>query len=154
VAGADDVASMVRVVNEAFAVQTFLDGPRTDAQEMAEMLKQGEFLVAEDSDGRMLACVYTECHGERGYFGMLAVDPAQQGRGLGRMMVDAVEYHCRQRGCRYMDISILSLRTELPPFYRKLSYVETGTEEFRPSRPLRNGVECHKIVMSKTLSQV
>jgi hypothetical protein len=50
-----------------------------------------------------------------------------------------------------MDITVLSLRTELPPFYRKLGYVETGAEEFRTSRPLKDGVQCHCIVMSKAL---
>ena len=50
-----------------------------------------------------------------------------------------------------MDITVLSLRPELPPYYRKLGYVETGTEEFHPSRPLKAGVECHCIRMTKVL---
>jgi len=50
-----------------------------------------------------------------------------------------------------VDIVVLSLRTDLPPFYRKLGYVETGREEFRTSRPLKDGVECHGITMSKAL---
>jgi hypothetical protein len=51
-----------------------------------------------------------------------------------------------------MDIAVLSLRHELPPFYRTLGYVETGTEQFHPSRPLRPAVECHCIIMSKPLA--
>jgi len=82
---------------------------------------------------------------------MLAVDPSRQGTGLGRLMVEAAENHCRQRGCTWMDISVLSLRPELLPFYRKLGYVETSTEEFHPSSPLKSGFECHSIVMSKRL---
>jgi GNAT superfamily N-acetyltransferase len=87
----------------------------------------------------------------RGYFGMLAVCPAQQGTGLGRRMVEAAEQRCRKHGCHAMDINVLSLRPELRAFYRRLGYVETGSEEFRPSRPLQPGVECHCIVMSKKL---
>jgi hypothetical protein len=51
-----------------------------------------------------------------------------------------------------MDITVLSLRPELPPFYRRLGYLESGTEEFRPSRPLKSGAECYCIVMSKGLT--
>lgn len=146
-----DMASMIPVVNAAFAIETFLDGTRTDEERMAEMMRKGEFLLAEREPGRIAACVYTELRGEREYFGMLAVDPSEQGTGLGRRMVEAAEGHCRRHGCKAMDITVLNLRPELPPFYRELGYVETGTEEFHPSRPLKDGIECHCIVMSKAL---
>ncbi|HUO60248.1 MAG TPA: GNAT family N-acetyltransferase, partial [Candidatus Acidoferrales bacterium] len=89
----------------------------------------------------------------RGYFGMLAVDPSRQGTGLGRKMVDAAEDHCRRVGCTHVDINVLSLRTELPPFYRKLGYTETGTEELHPVHGLKPGLKCHVIVMSKSLAK-
>jgi GNAT superfamily N-acetyltransferase len=142
---------MIPIINAAFAVETFLDGTRTDEVRFEEYKKSGEFLVAEDGSGKIVASIYIELRGDRGYFGMLAVDPTQQGRGLARLMIEAAEDHCRECGCKQMDINVLSLRPELPPFYRKLGYAETGTEEFRPSRPLKGGVECHAILMSKPL---
>jgi ribosomal protein S18 acetylase RimI-like enzyme len=146
-----DMAAIIPVVNAAFAIETFLDGTRTDEERMAELMQAGEFLVAEDMSGRMVASVYTEVRGERGYLGMLAVAPARQGTGLGRQMVEAAERHCRGRGCKHMDMKVLSLRPELLPLYRKLGYVETGTEEFHPARALKSGVECHCIILSKAL---
>ena len=146
-----DMSRIIPVVNAAFAVETFLDGTRTDAERMAAMMLDGEFLVAEGDDGEIAASVYTKISGERGYFGMLAVDPSQQGTGLGRTMIEAAEDHCRAGGCKFMDIAVLSLRDELPSLYRKFGYVVTGTEEFRPSRPLKPGVECYAIKMEKGL---
>lgn len=151
IATAHDVAEIIPLVNAAFAVETFMEGPRTDEKGMAEMMRKGQFLIMEDDQGRIVASVYVEKRGARGYFGMLAVDPARQGRGMGRAMVEEAEIYCRLQGCTYMDISVLSLRPELPPLYRKLGYAETGTEEFHPSTPLRSGVACHCIVMSKKL---
>jgi len=142
---------MIRVVNSAFAVETFLEGTRTDAERIAEMLGKGEFLVAESPGPQLVACVFTQSRGDRGYLGMLAVDPSAQGRGIGRAMVGAAEAHCRRAGCLRMELSVLSLRPELLPFYKRLGYVETGREEFVPSRPLKAGIECHKILMSKSL---
>jgi GNAT superfamily N-acetyltransferase len=146
-----EMPQIIALVNSAFAVETFLDETRTDEGRLMEMMRKGNLLVADDGWGHLLAAVYTEIRGPRGYFGMLAVDPAHQGEGLGRTMVTAAEDHCRRQGCKAMDITVLSLRPELPPFYRKLGYSETGTEEFHPSRPLKPGVECHSIIMSKPL---
>lgn len=147
----DDMSEMVPVVNAAFGFETFLEGTRTDEKRMAEMMTAGEFFVAEDDAGRVIASVYTEVRGERGYFGMLAVDPARQGTGVGSAMIETAENHCRRRGCLWMDILVLNLRSELLPFYRKLGYVETRTEEFRPARPMKEDIECYCIVLSKRL---
>jgi GNAT superfamily N-acetyltransferase len=92
-----------------------------------------------------------ERRGARGYLGMLAVDPARQGGGLGRRLVEAVEDRFRRQGCEAVDITVLSLRPELLPIYRRFGYVETGAEEFKSPQALRHGLECHCIVMSKEL---
>lgn len=145
----DDRTAMMPAINQAFAIEEFLEGTRTDEQRLAEMMESGEFLIAQNGSGRIIASVYVEIRGSRGYLGMLAVDPAEQGKGLGRVMVDAVEEYCQNKGCSGVDLVVISLRTDLPPFYRRLGYVETATEEFHPSRKLKPGVECHCIVMSK-----
>jgi ribosomal protein S18 acetylase RimI-like enzyme len=107
--------------------------------------------VVEDGAVSLLSCVYVEVRGARGYLGQLAVDPAHQGAGLGRSLVEAAEGHLSSRGCEAVDITVLSLRPELPPIYRRFGYVETGTEEFTPSRNLKSGAECRCIVMSKQI---
>jgi len=79
------------------------------------------------------------------------VDPAHQQFGLGRRLTKAAEDRLRALGCEGVDITVLSLRPELPPIYRRFGYVETGTEAFVPARPLKEGLACHCIVMSKDL---
>ena len=51
-------------------------------------------------------------------------------------------------GCGAMDIRVVNLRTELPPFYRRLGYAEAGTEPVEEPRALQ---PFHFIVMSKVL---
>ena len=147
----EDAAAIIPLVNAAFVVEDFLEGTRTDAERLAKSMETGTFLVAEDAMGKLTAAVYVEVNGERCYFGMLAVNPAQQGQGLGRRMIDAAENYFRAAGCRWVDIKVLSLRKGLPEYYRQFGYVETGSEEFHPSRPLKPGVECHCIAMAKQL---
>jgi predicted N-acetyltransferase YhbS len=152
IASPDDRPRLVRLINAAFAVETFFDGTRIDDERLTAMMQKGEVLLAEDESGQLLGSVYMERRGRRGYLGMLAVDPARQRSGLGRRIVEAAESRFRELGSEAVDITVLSLRPELPPIYRRLGYLETGTEAFTPSVPLKDGVACHCIVMSKQLT--
>lgn len=48
-----------------------------------------------------------------------------------------------------MDLRIVNLREELPPFYRRLGYVETGTAPFQEE--IKSKLPCHFVLMSKPL---
>ena len=146
-----DRARLIPLINAAFAIETFLEGTRTDEERLAAMMGTGTILAAEDGAGRLLGCVYTEVRGKRGYLGQLAVDPTQQCKGLAIRIVAAAEEHLRLQGCEAVEITVLSLRPELPPIYRRYGYVVTGIEEFHPTQPLKSGFECHGIVMVKQL---
>lgn len=142
--------AIARVINEAFRIpeSLFIDGDRTNSEEVRAMLDTGAFLLTGDASG-LLCWVHVEIRGNRGYFGLLAVEPPAQHNGLGRTLVARAEHHARQAGCPFMDLSIVNLRTELPPFYRRLGYVETGMEPFPAD--VKPKLPCHFVKMSKHL---
>ena len=144
-----DAEALALLINAAFRVeQPFIAGDRTDPDGVRAYMKRGKFLVAEDAAG-LAGCVYVELRGNRGYLGLLGVDPPRQGTGLGRKLMDAAENYFREAGCCAVDLRIISARTPLPSFYRHLGYVETGTAPFTPDVPVK--VPCHYILMSKSL---
>jgi N-acetylglutamate synthase-like GNAT family acetyltransferase len=147
-----DVDRLIELVNSAFAVETFLEGTRTDEGRLRAMMTKGSILIAEEA-GQFAGCVYAESRGRRGYLGQLAVAPARQGTGLSRRILAAAEEHLRSLGCEAVDIAVLSQRAELVPIYRRLGYAETGTGEFVSTQPLKQGAECHLILMSKRLAE-
>jgi N-acetylglutamate synthase-like GNAT family acetyltransferase len=150
-ATAQDAEALTTLVNAAFQVEAFFKiGDRTSADEIVELMNTGEFLIASDVSHAIVGCAYLKHDGERAYFGMLSIDPSRQGRGLGRILIDAVEARAREHGCRTMDIHIVNLREELPAYYRRLGYEENGTLPF--SEPSRASRPCHFIVMSKNLA--
>ena len=144
-----DIPQLVRLINAAFIVEQFVfDGDRIDAEETQTFIETGKFLIAQGSAG-FVGCVYMELRKDRGYLGLLAVDPPRQGTGLGRRLVAAAEDYFRAGGCSAVDLRVISQRTPLPPFYRRLGYIEIGTAPFSPT--LQAKVPGHYIVMSKTL---
>ncbi|HJX97143.1 MAG TPA: GNAT family N-acetyltransferase [Candidatus Acidoferrum sp.] len=145
-----DVPALVKLINAAFIVEQFVfDGDRINAEETQAFMETGQFLVAHDSAG-FAGCVYLEIRKDRGYLGLLAVDPQRQGTGLGRKLVAAAEDYFRAADCCAVDLRVISQRTPLPSFYRRLGYVEIGTAPFSP--PLQTKVPGHYIVMSKRLT--
>jgi predicted N-acetyltransferase YhbS len=130
-ATADDVPAVVALLNEAFAMErAFVDRDRTSIAEITHYFGTGTFLVVDGANGALAACMYLEPRGDHLYLGMLAVSPAHQGHGLGRQMMAAAERQATELGCSAIDIRIVNRRTELPPFYRALGFVECGTEPF------------------------
>jgi ribosomal protein S18 acetylase RimI-like enzyme len=146
-----DRPRLIPLINSAFSIETFLEGDRTNEESLRAMMRKGDLLAAEDCDGRLVGCVYTEVRGERGYMGMLTVDPARQRSGLGTRIMEAAEEHLRRQGCKAVDILVLNLRTELPPIYRRHGFVETGTQKEGLHRTIKPGVDWHFIIMSKEL---
>ena len=151
VAAAGDQLRLIAMINTAFSIEKFVDGTRTDEERLAATMEAGEILLAEDGEGRLLGSIYMERKGKRGYLGMLAVDPAHQGRGLGQLLLRAGEERFRSEGMEAVDIIVLNLRPELLPIYERFGYEVTGTREFKTSRPLRPGYECHGVTMTKRL---
>src|SRR5215469_16945030 len=148
-ANTSDAQSIAELINLAFQVERFfVDSDRISRQEVQSLLGTGSFLLAED-DGGLAGCVYLELRGERAYFGLLSVNPSHQRTGLGGHLIAAAEDRARSAGCRYMDLQTVNLRTELPPFYRKFGYKETGTAPF-PCY-VNTKMPCHFILMSKAL---
>ena len=123
-----------------------VDRDRTTIPEITHYFDTGTFFVVDGDDGALASCMYLEQRGDRFYLGMLAVNPSQQGRGLGRQMMAAAERHAVSLGCHSIDIRIVNRRTELPPFYRSLGFVECGTEVF--DEPLLTKPS-HFILMTK-----
>jgi len=146
----EDAPAIAALINAAFRVERFfIDGDRTDTDEVRGLLEKGSFLLASDAAGGLAGCVYVELRGERAYFGLLSVDPARQRSGLGRRLVAAAEAHGRNAGCRHMDLQVVNLRAELPPFYRSLGYAESGRAPFPEDVPTK--LACHFIRMSRAL---
>lgn len=149
-AGRADAPAIARLVNAAYRIAEshFIRGDRIEVSEVELLLARGWFLLFERS-GALEGSVYVEDRGDHGYIGLVSVDPALQRSGHGRALMTAAEQSLRDLGRPRVELVVVSLRTELPPWYGKQGYREVGTRPFPPHAP--NTQPCHYIVMSKRL---
>ena len=144
-----EAVALAGLINRAFEVERFfLHGDRTNPEEVRELFAKGHFLVAENR-ADLAGCVYVERRGVRAYLGLLSIEPRLQRSGLGLRLTVAAEDYARSLGCDMMDLRIVSVREELPAFYHRAGYIQTGTEQFPADAAPK--IPCHFIVMSKPL---
>lgn len=146
-----DVPALVRLVNAAYHVEEFFAiGERTSDEDIRERMARPNalFLLLEDA-GIPAGSIFVQVKGARGFFAMLSVDPSRQRQGLGRRLVEAAEAHCRAHGCQWLDLDVVNLRTELPPFYRKLGFAPYDTAPFHRPETLKQ--PAHLVLMTKPL---
>ncbi|KAL2116166.1 hypothetical protein VTJ04DRAFT_10421 [Mycothermus thermophilus] len=67
----------------------------------------------------------------KAYFGMFAVSPRQQGRGIGRRVLAHAEAHARKLwGASHLEMTVVCGRPELIAWYERRGFTRTG--ETRP----------------------
>jgi ribosomal protein S18 acetylase RimI-like enzyme len=141
-ATAADVPAVVALVQSAYRGDSgrrgwttesdLLDGQRTDPEDVAATLARPDSLILlAEQDGRLLASCHIEKLPEGGYFGMFAVDPVQQGGGLGKAVLAEAERIARERWrCRAMYMTVIVQRDELIAWYERRGYRRTG--QYKP----------------------
>ena len=143
-----DAAALAALVNQAYAVeQFFVDGDRTNAAEIEQMMAKGTFLVL-DHHARVGAAVYVTIESTKAYFGMLAVGSELRGHGLGTRLVRIAEAMAEAAGCEAMTMKIVNLREELGRWYRSLGYREVRTAPYT-HRPIKRA--CRFVEMERSL---
>ena len=148
-----DIPEIVRITNLAYQVErSFLEGDRTHAAEVQELMTTGAFLVLEGGAGSLLGSVFIRPEDRRAYLGLLAVAPEVQRQGWSRLLLGAAEVHCREAGCQFLDLTVVNLRRDLFAFYARNGFAPYGTLPFpRPAKVVR---PCRLIQFTKALVEL
>lgn len=132
-ASLSDIPAILELINSYAAEGIML--PRTEL-EMAENIR--DFLVADDG-GRVVGTgalhFYTPISGE---LRSLAVSPDQKTRGVGRLLVEALE-----REAREYDLHSLFAFTYVDKFFQKLGFEEVDRGEL-PLKAWKDCLRCPK----------
>ena len=135
----DDVAAIVALVESAYRGDVsrkgwtteadMLEGQRTDPEGVGELIgKPGSCVLLGERAGEMLACANIEKRGEASPTSACSrCVPTMQGTGIGAAMLAEAERIARSDwNCREMQMTVISVRDDLIPWYERRGYRRTG----------------------------
>jgi GNAT superfamily N-acetyltransferase len=130
--------TLVRLVNAAYATGEaglWVAGtPRTDADEMAAAVADGEMIAAFDGDGPLVGCARIRpLDADVVDLGFVSVAPEAWGTGVGRAMVAFAEDVVRRTGVATMQLELLVPQGSTHPEKERLRawYLRLGYEIVR-----------------------
>jgi len=148
----NDVARIVDLVHSAYRGESsrtgwtteadFLDGTRTDSQEVGEIINAPfNAIVLCEKDNQLLASVHVQKQETNCYLGMFAVYPSVQNSGIGKALLTTAENTAQQLWqCKRMQMSVITLRKELIAWYERRGYRRTGIFKPFPYGQIRYGL--------------
>ncbi len=140
-----DVPQLEALINSAYRGDSskkgwtteadLLDGIRTDADSLKEMIsRRNTFILQSFSESNLLqGCVYLEKRQNKMYLGMLTVSPTLQSKGIGKQLLFEAEKYAQSQGCPIIEMTVISIRTELIEWYKKHGYKDTGEKKPFPN---------------------
>jgi ribosomal protein S18 acetylase RimI-like enzyme len=142
-----DVPQLVQLVNSAYRGETskkgwtteadLLDGIRIDEASLTELIQRPHtcLMKCTNEQNEFLGCVFLQHHQDQLYLGMLTVSPDRQASGIGKLLLEASEQYARQQGCRYIVMTVISVRDELISWYERRGFCATGEKQPFPNDP-------------------
>ncbi len=119
-----------------------LEGQRTDAAAVGAAIATADSIVLlAERGGALVSCCHLERRGDRSYFGMFAVDPALQGAGVGKQVIEQAEEFARATwSSAHLEMTVIHQRADLIAFYVRRGYRDTGIRSPFPYGDERFGV--------------
>ncbi len=152
VASTEDASAIVTLVQSAYRGEAsragwtteadLLDGQRTDLDAVMTLIRApASCILLGERAGELLVSAHLEQADAICHFGMFAVRPDRQGEGLGKAVLAEAERIARDEwGCRDMQMTVITLRTELIAWYERRGYHRTGVVKPFPYGDSRFGV--------------
>jgi len=151
VASLDDVATVAKIVNDAFMgtegggwtdVSKIFTGTRTSEAALTKEMKEGlVILVAETQNGAetvIEGCVsLIFISKEEVEIGMLSVPPRKQGKGIGRLLMNAsIAYAKDVMHAQSCCVCVVACRKDLLKWYSGMDFIDSGEDYDFDGTPL------------------
>jgi ribosomal protein S18 acetylase RimI-like enzyme len=143
----EDISKIVELVESVYRGESatkgwtsesdILDGQRTDAQMIREMIEEPEsslFVIDQDKN-TLAASVHLKKEDNFGYIGMVSVSTTVQNQGIGKKLLFFCEEKIKQWGFQQAKITVIHSRRELIAWYERFGYVRNGVSHPFPEDP-------------------
>ncbi|MBC7641724.1 MAG: GNAT family N-acetyltransferase [Flavobacterium sp.] len=164
----NDVLALNLLVNSAYRGESskqgwtteanILGGIRISENELSAIISNPEnaiFKLTESTE--IIACVLLSNKTDKLYLGMLTVNPELQNSGIGKKLLHFAENYALDLGLQAIEMTVISVRTELIAWYQRHGYKDSGKREPFPMENPEFGLPKQSlefIVMEKYLMYI
>lgn len=122
--------ALLDLIMRSFAYMNGVIDPPSSAHGLTvESLREkceAEIVIAAQEDDRLAGCVFLAERADHFYLGKLAVDPALQGRGIGRLLMQEAEAMAVAAGKPEIELQTRIELTGNQAAFARMGFVETG----------------------------
>lgn len=120
---ADDEAAVIALWQRCGLTRPWNDPAKDIRRKLAEQPELFGVMLADDGTN-VIGSVMAGYEGHRGWINYLAVDPALQGRGLGRQLMSWAEARLLERGCPKINLQVRQGNEAVLAFYAAIGYAD------------------------------
>ncbi len=143
----EDIEALNKLVQSAYRGESskkgwtseadLLGGIRTSEKSLLDTIQTPKtFIFKYSESGEILGCVMLAEKENAVYLGMLTVSPDLQGGGIGKKLLQYAEIFALEKGISKIEMTVISVRSELIAWYERHGYVRTGeTKPFPMNDP-------------------
>ena len=147
IATIEDIEALNKLVHSAYRGESskkgwtseadLLGGIRTSEKGLLDTIQTPKtFIFKYLESGEILGCVMLAEKENAVYLGMLTVSPDLQGGGIGKKLLNYAEIFALEKGIFKIEMTVISVRSELIAWYERHGYVRTGeTKPFPMNDP-------------------
>jgi len=137
-ANSNDIPAITSLINRSYRGESsragwtteadLLSGKRIDETRLLQLLNETDSLILiARSDETILATIHAHREGDSVHFGLFAVEPTQQDRGIGKELLAYAESEAVQKwGVSSAIMEVITHRNELIAYYERRGYRNTG----------------------------
>ena len=139
VATVADIQDLKELLNSAYRGESSRQGWTTEAHLITGDVRSDDASIKHAIEGEgsvllkyvnekkeIIGCVNLQRHGNKIYLGMFAVNPLQQGGGVGKKLLQAAEEYSKSINSNSIYMTVISVRSELIDWYKRHGYKDTG----------------------------
>jgi len=146
-----DIPALEKLVNSAYRGEyskqgwtteaDLLGGQRTDPEKLVEMISAPDSTIQLlRVDNQLMGCVFLKVDNGAVYLGMLTVEPTQQDKKYGSLLLNHAEAWAKSRGIHLMKMTVIEGRDTLIAYYQRRGWQFTGKTEPFPMNDPRFGL--------------
>ncbi|HXK33300.1 MAG TPA: GNAT family N-acetyltransferase [Dehalococcoidia bacterium] len=152
-ARAEEADALVAMINAAYHKTEGHVFPGTTRTEREDVTRRLPELTVAEADGTVAGCIHVTLSPPEAHFGLLAVDVARHGQGIGSQLIAHAERVARAAGCETMRIEAVKEGGQVP-YYERRGYrvaAEHAGQEWNGSADWGAAIDWHMVEMEKPL---